>query len=65
VAFLRGQGIAGVGQSSWGPAVFAVSDQEDHLSSLGKLICGRFSLPAESIMVTRACNRGATVCTVA
>jgi beta-RFAP synthase len=57
VAFLRKQGIAGVGQSSWGPTVFAiVADPEraDHL--LGRLRGWNPNLPA---WATPARNRGA------
>ena len=34
VAFLRSQGVHGVGQSSWGPTVFAVVGDEDRAADL-------------------------------
>jgi beta-RFAP synthase len=60
VAFVRGQGIRGVGQSSWGPTVFAVvadADQAEHLSAR---LRARFGLEDAAVPVTPACNHGAT-----
>ncbi len=58
IGFIRGQGVYGVGQSSWGPGVFAVTDQERaaHLAD-------RLRLMAEDadVQVSRACNHGAIV----
>lgn len=60
IAWLRQQGIRGVGQSSWGPTVFAVERAEvlqgirDRLLALGEL------QPAE-LIVCRAVNHGARV----
>jgi beta-ribofuranosylaminobenzene 5'-phosphate synthase len=58
VQFLRELGVAGVGQSSWGPATFAVVDQErapwvEHKTR------ERFGLTAEEIMCTQASADGA------
>jgi beta-RFAP synthase len=58
VAYVRGQGIRGVGQSSWGPAVFAVvadADQAEHLSAG---LRARFGLD-DAVLVTPASNHGA------
>src|SRR5581483_5517467 len=44
VAFVRGQGIAGVGQSSWGPTVFAVTIGEEQAMVLTARLRERFGL---------------------
>jgi beta-RFAP synthase len=58
IDFIRRQGIAGAGQSSWGPSVFAVTDEERaaHLAD-------RLRVVAEDadILVSRGCNQGAIV----
>jgi beta-RFAP synthase len=59
VQFIRRHGVAGVGQSSWGPAVFAVVLDEDSGERLVRLIRQRFSLDVGAVWVTRACNIGA------
>jgi beta-ribofuranosylaminobenzene 5'-phosphate synthase len=61
VAFLRGRGIRGVGQSSWGPTVFAVLENEREANDLVVVLRRQFALQEAEIVVTRACNRGATV----
>jgi beta-RFAP synthase len=58
VAFVRRQGVRGVGQSSWGPAVFAVVADEERGVDLARRLGDRFALQA---LVTRASERGATV----
>jgi beta-RFAP synthase len=60
VAFLRGQGARGVGQSSWGPAVFAVVGDEERATDLAAQVRRQFDLSADEAFVTRACNRGAS-----
>lgn len=60
IAFLRSRGVAGVGQSSWGPAVFAVVDA-DCAEEVARLVPERFE--TAQVIVTRACNRGAIVTT--
>jgi beta-RFAP synthase len=61
VAFLRGEGARGVGQSSWGPAVFAVVGDEERAADLAARVRRQFGLSADEVFVTRACNRGAVV----
>jgi beta-ribofuranosylaminobenzene 5'-phosphate synthase len=56
VRFLRGQGVRGVGQSSWGPAVFAVMEA-DRAEAMARLVRQRFGV--ENVLVTCGCNRGA------
>ncbi len=59
VAFVRGQGIAGVGQSSWGPTVFAVTSDERQALALAVRLRECFGLNEQQVLITRACNRGA------
>ncbi len=59
VAFLRGQGARGVGQSSWGPAVFAVVGDEGRAADLAARVRRQFGLSADEAFATRACNHGA------
>jgi beta-RFAP synthase len=61
VAFLRGEGVAGVGQSSWGPGVFAVVEDEDRARALAARARGPGAPGAAQVHVTRARDRGATV----
>jgi beta-RFAP synthase len=59
VTFLRQQGVRGVGQSSWGPSVFAVTDGPDCAEAISRQIQQHFSMGAKHVLVTPACNRGA------
>jgi beta-RFAP synthase len=59
IAWLRAQGVAGVGQSSWGPAVFAVVADKDQAGHLAGCLRCRFGLPEGQVLVTGGCNRGA------
>jgi beta-RFAP synthase len=59
VAWVRGQGVAGVGQSSWGPAVFAVAADEDRARHLAAGLRRQFGLAEGRVLVTRGCNHGA------
>jgi beta-RFAP synthase len=42
VSFLRGIGISGVGQSSWGPALFAIVEDSDRAASIANQLRERF-----------------------
>jgi beta-RFAP synthase len=59
VEFVRAQGIAGVGQSSWGPAVFAIAGDPDQATRLVQSLRGRFALADDRVWITSACNYGA------
>jgi beta-ribofuranosylaminobenzene 5'-phosphate synthase len=61
VAWLRRQGMPGVGQSSWGPAVFAIVADEDGAQHLAARLRRQFGLADKQVLVTRACNRGAVL----
>lgn len=60
IAYLRTLGIAGTGQSSWGPTVFAVFDNDAAArSALGRLQ-RQFGFSEREVFVSPACNVGAT-----
>src|SRR5713101_4282758 len=61
IQFIRRQGFAGAGQSSWGPTVFAIAEDESAAQDLVCLIRGAFNLQDNDIRVTTACNQGAKV----
>jgi beta-ribofuranosylaminobenzene 5'-phosphate synthase len=60
VDWLRNRDIRGVGQSSWGPTVFAIVE-EDQLEWLKRALRERFGLGDEEVIGTEADNRGASV----
>jgi beta-ribofuranosylaminobenzene 5'-phosphate synthase len=57
VAMLRGLGIPGVGQSSWGPTIFAIGDG-DRLTDAAARLRDRFGENALDVRLTAARNRG-------
>jgi predicted sugar kinase len=61
VAFIREQGIAGVGQSSWGPTIFAIVGDKDRADDLVRRVRRRFDLSATEVFPTVADNVGATI----
>ncbi len=61
VDYARGQGIAGVGQSSWGPSLYAFVSDEDRADALAGQIEKRFGLGGRGeVVVISADNAGAT-----
>jgi beta-ribofuranosylaminobenzene 5'-phosphate synthase len=60
VDFLRRQGVRGVGQSSWGPTLFAVTEA-DRAEPLRQSLQAHFGLGEHDVWVTKARNRGATL----
>jgi beta-RFAP synthase len=61
IKFIRSQGIPGAGQSSWGPTVFAVAEDESRANNLACKIRETFNFQENEVVVTAACNHGATV----
>ena len=59
VTFVRGLGIKGVGQSSWGPTVFAVVRDRERANELAQRVRGHFALTPSEVFITHASNRGA------
>jgi beta-RFAP synthase len=58
VSFARGLGIKGVGQSSWGPTVFAVLGERDSADDFARRVRGHFALTPSEVFITHASNRG-------
>jgi beta-RFAP synthase len=61
VHFVRSHGVPGVGQSSWGPAVFAIAEDAGQGEQLARQVGRAFALRECELLVTRARNIGATV----
>ncbi len=60
VEFLRASGIPGVGQSSWGPTVFALAPTAEHAIDIRQRAMREFRNDDLSIDVVAPDNRGAT-----
>jgi beta-RFAP synthase len=60
VAFIRGRGVRGAGQSSWGPTVFAVVASEVDGLELARALRLKFG-EALHVLLTRAADRGAVL----
>lgn len=59
VADLRSRGLRGVGQSSWGPTLYAFSSQPPkQRQMILEQICTRFDLPPEALFWTKASTEG-------
>jgi beta-RFAP synthase len=63
VAFVQLQGVRGVGQSSWGPTVFAVVGDEDRAQHLAARLRQHYAASDTTVLVTSACNHGAKLTT--
>jgi beta-RFAP synthase len=58
---LRRQGIRGVGQTSWGPAGFAVAPDENYGRALAEDLQRRFKLDDSAVTLTGPANQGAKI----
>jgi predicted sugar kinase len=63
VEWLRTHGIHAAGQSSWGPAVFAIAKDNDQAAWFVRNITTYFSLAPEEVVITTADNQGVRVWT--
>jgi len=61
VAFAREQGVRGVGQSSWGPTLYAVTADEAAATQLTRGIRSQFALADDEIRITSGDNHGYTM----
>lgn len=59
VHLARRLGVRGVGQSSWGPAVFAVVGDPEHAATLAQRLRQQLGPGADDVVITQAENRGA------
>ncbi len=63
VEYLRGLGVKGVGQSSWGPCVFVLTSDAEQAAWVVEKLQGRFGLAAHELLITKANNQGARLWT--
>jgi beta-RFAP synthase len=61
IAWLRREGVACAGQSSWGPTVFGIFDDADRANVVVPRIRDAFQLMPDEVVLTRASNEGARV----
>jgi len=61
VAFLRGQGVKGTGQSSWGPTVFAIVPDPDRADDIVRCLRQHFGAILADWIVTQPNNQGARI----
>jgi len=61
VAYARLHGIRAVGQSSWGPAIFAIVEDAEQAEDLSRRLAQRFALAPGEVVVTAASNQGAEI----
>lgn len=62
VHFIRGKGVRGVGQSSWGPTLYAIAPDEPSADHIANAVEERFGLHNKGeVIVTTGDNDGCTV----
>ncbi|WP_428304099.1 beta-ribofuranosylaminobenzene 5'-phosphate synthase family protein [Lacipirellula sp.] len=61
VETLRSLGVRGVGQSSWGPTVFAFAADQAHADEIVARMRAMTGWQGHAMRITRADNRGATI----
>ena len=59
--YLLGTGVEGVGQSSWGPTLYALLPGRQEAETAAEELQKRFGLGREEVVVTRPRSRGASV----
>jgi beta-ribofuranosylaminobenzene 5'-phosphate synthase len=61
IEFLCNRGICGVGQSSWGPAGFAIAENDESGREIALSLRRRFNLDDAAVTLTSAKNQGAQI----
>lgn len=61
VQHVRDRGVRGVGQSSWGPTLYAIADGDEAAEDLAACLSSHFSLGRDEVVITRADNEGSCV----
>jgi predicted sugar kinase len=61
VEAVRSMGVTGVGQSSWGPTLFAVLPNQTAAEAFAASLAGRMPEEDIALSITRTSNRGATI----
>jgi beta-RFAP synthase len=64
VEAIRAHGVPGVGQSSWGPTVFAITANDYDATALARWLAERYPSSLHEITIARPNNTGAQVKTV-
>ncbi len=59
VAQLRSRGVRGVGQSSWGPTLFAFQPDPESAQHLAQTLAAEWNLNKSQLLITGPCNQGA------
>lgn len=59
VSLLRKLGILGVGQSSWGPAVYGVIESREKATEIARIV--KSEIPSTEVFVAKPRNRGASI----
>ncbi len=65
VTHLRDGGVAGVGQSSWGPSLYAVVADQTQAEQVADDLRETFGFTGQEILITEADNDGGAACEVA
>jgi beta-ribofuranosylaminobenzene 5'-phosphate synthase len=61
VAWIRGEGVRGVGQSSWGPTIFALLADQPSAERFARRAAERYSPARFDLLIAGPANRGARV----
>lgn len=61
VSAIRGCGIAGTGQSSWGPTIFALCRDSDQAAWLARELNHQGLLDDSDVVISPSCNTGARI----
>jgi len=61
IELTRSEGIAGAGQSSWGPTVFAIVADEQRAHALKERLAVHLPAPRTAIVISRAAECGAAI----
>ena len=61
VSWLRSANIRGVGQSSWGPTIFAFTRDELQAGELVQRVLGTFCMKPTALSIAKGLNRGAFI----
>lgn len=56
---LRHSGVKGVGQSSWGPTLYAFQPNTERAEELARFLVADLQLKPSQVLITASCNRGA------
>jgi beta-RFAP synthase len=61
VEWIRGQGLRGVGQSSWGPTIFALLGDAESAVNFATLVRARFADQPMEVVIAAPANHGARI----